>query len=171
MSSFVYFAYGSNMLTARLRERCPSAAPIGTGWATGYVVAYDKEGRDGSGKANLRRDQRVEAATHGVLFRIALHERAALDRAEARYDRIDDFTVRADSSDAPILVSVYIAPAHACRQDLRPFDWYVALIQAGAREHNLCNVYIGELCAIPTGTDNDAERVARMHQLQKTKYG
>jgi hypothetical protein len=169
MSSFIYFAYGSNMLSARLRDRCPSAEPLGTGWISGYSVVFDKEGRDGSGKATLRSDPRAEAAVHGVLYRVAQAEREALDRAEARYDRLDDFAVRTDFGGSPTLASVYIAPPEACRGDLAPFDWYVALIEQGAREHRLSGDYIGRLCGIDAMADQDAARSALMKELAKFK--
>ncbi len=171
MSSFIYFAYGSNMLTARLRERCPSAEPLGPGWISGYCVVFDKEGRDGSGKATLRLDPRADAIVRGVLYRVARAEREALDRAEARYDRLDDFTVRTDFSESPTLASVYIAPPEACRSNLAPFDWYVALIESGAREHDLRSDYIGRLCRIDAMADRDAARNALMNELAKSKRG
>jgi len=38
----IYFAYGSNMLTARLQERCSSARPLGTAIARGFVLSFSK---------------------------------------------------------------------------------------------------------------------------------
>ncbi|MGF1620380.1 MAG: gamma-glutamylcyclotransferase family protein [Rhodomicrobiaceae bacterium] len=169
MPSFIYFAYGSNMLSTRLRERCPSAEPLGLGWISGYSVVFDKEGRDGSGKATLRPDARADAAVHGVLYRVAQAEREALDRAEARYDRLDDFAVTTGLGESPILASVYIAPPKACRSNLAPFDWYVALIESGAREHDLHPDYIGRLCGIEAAPDHDAARSALMNELAKIK--
>ena len=51
--SFLFFAYGSNMLTDRLRERCPDARPLGAAIARGYVLSFSKRSRDGSSKATL----------------------------------------------------------------------------------------------------------------------
>jgi len=169
MPSFVYFAYGSYMLCAHLRERCPSAEPLGTGWVGGYRVVFDKHGRDGSGKATLRPDAGNDAAVHGVLYRIADFERDALDAAEARYDRLDNFAVRPDFGESPILASVYIAPPEACRSNLAPFDWYVALIESGAREHDLHSDYIARLCGIEATADDDAARSVLMNELAKFK--
>ena len=52
--TFLYFSYGSNMLTERLRARCPSANCIGIATATGYALEFSKSSVDGSGKATLR---------------------------------------------------------------------------------------------------------------------
>jgi hypothetical protein len=48
----LYFAYGSNMLTRRLRDpaRAPSARVLATGYVTGRRLVFDKAGQDGSGK-------------------------------------------------------------------------------------------------------------------------
>ena len=50
--TFLYFAYGSNMFTRRLKERTPSVAVADTGFVEGHRLAFDKVSRDGSGKAN-----------------------------------------------------------------------------------------------------------------------
>ena len=47
------FAYGSNMLTARLRERVSSAAAVGIGRLPGHVLKWHKRSRDGSGKCDI----------------------------------------------------------------------------------------------------------------------
>ena len=65
----VYFAYGSNMLTARLRERTPSATPIGIGRLTGHVLSWDKRSRaDGSGKCDAEATGHERDVIWGVLF-------------------------------------------------------------------------------------------------------
>lgn len=51
--TFLYFAYGSNMLPTRLLGRCPSARVVGTGVARAWSLAFSKASKDGSGKATL----------------------------------------------------------------------------------------------------------------------
>ncbi len=78
-----YFAYGSNMLTARLRERVPSAAAIGIGRLVGHALRWDKRsGRDRSGKCDAEATGRQEDVVWGVLFELDPDEKLALDRAE-----------------------------------------------------------------------------------------
>ena len=45
--SFITFAYGSNMLTSRLRRRCPSAMPLGVATLIGYELRWHKKSKDG----------------------------------------------------------------------------------------------------------------------------
>ena len=45
-----YFAYGSNLLPERLRERVPSARQMGSGYVNGRTLRFHKLEGDGSGK-------------------------------------------------------------------------------------------------------------------------
>jgi gamma-glutamylcyclotransferase len=49
-ATIVNFAYGSNMLTRRLRERAPSARTVGTGVLHGHTLRWHKVGQDSSGQ-------------------------------------------------------------------------------------------------------------------------
>jgi len=171
MTHFLYFAYGSNMLTPRLRERCPSASPIGTARAAQHTIAFIKKGGDGSGKATLVPLDDHSESVWGVLYRIHRAERRGLDRAEARYRRHDSFPVRNASDGGLHHVTTYIARADACREDLCPFDWYVALMEAGAREHGLDADYIACLIGTTVRQDPDARRAKRMMALANHRLG
>jgi cation transport regulator ChaC len=170
MTSFLYFAYGSNMLTARLRERCPGATPVGLAYAHGFSMEFWKEGRDGSGKATLVARTDTGACVHGVLYRIDIKERADLDLAEARYDRHSGFAVAAAHDGCIVHATTYIAPPQACNAGLRPFDWYVALIRAGAAEHGLDQRISTFFATIPVLSDPDQERAQRMFALAGRDY-
>ena len=74
--SFLFFAYGSNMLTERLRERCPDARPLGAAIARGYVLSFSKRSKDGSSKATLlTTTDGAKQDAYGVLFEIPLGQR------------------------------------------------------------------------------------------------
>ena len=116
--TFRYFAYGSNMHTPRMQERCPSARPIATAVLTDWQAVYDKPSTDGSAKLNIR--PRAGAEVRGVVYEIEDHDRAALDAAEPRYTPIE--TARGLTytyEGAPVTVP--------------PADWYVAIVKAAAR--------------------------------------
>ncbi len=147
--TFRYFSYGSNMLTSRLRARCPSARPAGVYAAYGWGVEFSKRSGDGSGKATLIPTKGERAL--GVLFDIAKPELAKLDEAEGRgYDRIDNFIVQTEHGKNVSSVT-YIANSPV--QGLRPYDWYIALVIAGANEHLLEEQYRSALKAIPYQVD------------------
>src|SRR5690606_24584752 len=77
----VYFAYGSNMSTARLRKRMPSCKPIGIATLPGHALRFHKRSLDKSGKCNALATSDADAVM-GVLFSFDLVERAQLDKAE-----------------------------------------------------------------------------------------
>ncbi|MFV0410118.1 MAG: gamma-glutamylcyclotransferase family protein [Paracoccus sp. (in: a-proteobacteria)] len=76
----LYFAYGSNLLAARLRARCTSARRIGSAAAEGFDIAFDKIGQDGSGKATLVPVPGRKVP--GALFQLDNSQMGMLDRIE-----------------------------------------------------------------------------------------
>ncbi len=162
--SFLYFAYGSNMLPARLQARCQSARVIGTACAPGFDLEFSKPSKDGSGKATLI--EATDITAPGVLFEIDKAERGALDRAEGAgygYDRADDFAAEITGTGERITATTYIA-SRADRQ-LKPFDWYLALVIAGAHHHALGDDHLAKLRRIAHIIDTDHARKSRRQAL------
>jgi Gamma-glutamyl cyclotransferase, AIG2-like len=151
--TFLYFAYGSNMLAERLRARCPSARPLGMAIAPGWRLVFTQKGGDGSAKATL--EPAADHTVHGALFEIDLNERPALDVAEdasVSYERIDEFEVFANG--APLRLTTYVGLLPV-ENGVLPYDWYRALCMAGARQHHLPQEVIGALVAHPFTPDPD----------------
>jgi len=77
----LYFAYGSNLDAAQMRQRCPHAAPLGKGVLTGYRLAFGGHSRAWGGPVATvvkEPDDWVE----GVLYALPRAELALLDRFE-----------------------------------------------------------------------------------------
>lgn len=161
MATFLYFAYGSNLLSHRLIARCSSARIVSIAKCVDYSVNFTKlSHRDGSGKASL--NKAIGAVAHGVVFEIERKERATLDWFEGAglgYDRVDDLCVCL-SDGKETLVSTYLGTDP--RPDLRPFDWYLALILAGAAEHALDPTHTATLRASRFTPDPIACRETRL---------
>lgn len=153
------FAYGSNMLAARLVARCASARVAGTAVVAGYDIAFDKIGQDGSGKATLVAGK---AGVPGVLYDLAPGDLALLDEIEGvgrGYDRVA--VAAGPAGDA----FAYIAPARFRDAGLRPFDWYMDLVLAGARAHGLPAAWIARLQSVRVMPDPDPARPRRTEAL------
>jgi AIG2-like family len=169
MGTFTYFAYGSNMLSRRLRARCPSARVISVGQVYGRALAFSKRSIDGSAKATLVTNEAKDARAYGVLFEIIVAERAALDMAEgcgAGYRRDDDLCVAvADGRQGrqDVRASTYIATAIAI--DLPVYDWYRDLVLAGANEHKLPPEWIAALDGFVVIADPNPLRASRLEAL------
>src|SRR5689334_5625115 len=76
----LYFAYGSNMYTPRLRYRVPSANAVAVAQLEGHLLRWHKRSTDGSGKCNAFLAS--ESRLFGVVFELDELEKDALSRAE-----------------------------------------------------------------------------------------
>ena len=163
--TFYCFAYGSNMLTERLKARCPSATVLGTAFAEGSIIEFSKRSElDGSGKATLGRA--AGQRTPGVLFKIPNPQCRTLDRAEGAgkgYDRCDAFPVHRSGSAAIVQAVTYLATSPEA--NLKPYDWYLALIVAGAHQHGLGDDYIAKLRREPYVQDVYRTRKTRVEAI------
>ena len=157
-----YFAYGSNMSSRRLQARVPAVAAAGTAALPGYRLAFVRGAvNDGSGKCNLCPTQREGARAQGVLWRLPEAAYVLLDEIEGvgyGYRRTE---VLVEGAVGRLRAFTYVAeacePVHACA----PYDWYLAFVLAGAREHGLPWEYVTALSAQPVRTDRDPERAQR----------
>lgn len=158
-TTFLYFAYGSNMLTCRLTARTRSATAEGPGYVEGRRLVFDKVSWDGSGKADIEATGNATDRVYGVLFRICAAEESALDKAEGVGKGYRKDEVRVVTPDGAVTAKAYIATNKepACR----PYDWYKALVVAGAVQHGLPDAYIEWLRDIGSQPDPNAARRAQ----------
>jgi gamma-glutamylcyclotransferase len=163
-----YFGYGSNMLTARLQARVPSATPVTTAMLQGWTLRFHKRSRDGSGKCNIVSQN--GSHVHGMVFEVSDADLYALDEAEQRgrgYKRRD---VTLQSGPTTIEAFAYVAQPAYVDDALLPYDWYHALVLAGARQHALPSPYVAEIKAVHSYPDPDRER-RRKHQALLREAG
>lgn len=158
-ATFVMFTYGSNMLTARIRERCPSAAALGMAELHGYELRWHKRSRHGSGKCDVVETSGAPVVVYGVLYEIPIGEKPALDRAEGLGNGYEEKYVEVTFKEAPRVASIYYATD--IDPSLKPYTWYKALVVAGAKEHNLPEKYIERLLATDAMEDPSRERHGR----------
>lgn len=155
-----YFAYGSNLHPARMRLRVPSALALGCAVLTGHQLRFHKRSRhDGSAKCDAHFTGRPQDRIYGAVYSLTAADKAALDAIEGPgYEIAERVVIRAGCQQA---VFLYRARPEAIADDLQPFDWYHALVLAGARHHGLPSAYVAALAAIPCRVDPDPARSAR----------
>lgn len=153
-----YFAYGSNLLSARLRERVPSARLEASAALADFRLAFNKRGADGSAKCNLV-PGRESDAVHGVIWRVHPDEKAALDAVEGPAYYTWWRILPAAGREYPVFT--YMARPGMTTDDGKPYDWYRAYVIAGAREHEFPADYIDALHGVPGMPDPDQERAQR----------
>lgn len=71
----LYFAYGSNMSTAQMRQRCPYSMPIGLGFLPGWRWIINERGY-----ANIvQQDSQTGAGVFGLLYLLPPRDEDSLD--------------------------------------------------------------------------------------------
>lgn len=144
----LYFAYGSNMSTDRLRARIHETIVVGTGVLENYTFACDKASQDGSGKGNIHKLE--GSRVWGVLFDISANSLYDLDRIESGYERIK---VRILTRDGEVDAVTYLSENLT---DEPPYDTYMKYIIDGAKEHQLPEEYFQMLVRISTKPEKKA---------------
>ncbi|PNU19613.1 gamma-glutamylcyclotransferase [Geothermobacter hydrogeniphilus] len=156
----LYFAYGSNMATARLRQRIPSAHRIGVARLDGYRLAFQVAStKDGSGKCDAC-PATASDQLFGVLFRIDPAAKTILDHYEGVGIEYRDtwLTVEPEQGNQ---VKALIYLGINIDRNLRPYPWYREHVLRGAIENQLPEDYIASIRAVPTMDDPDPERATR----------
>jgi len=144
--SALYFAYGSNLKSQRIRRRAPSATFIGQvtldDWRLGFnIVGKTGEG-EGGGIGNLiAAPQRV---VHGFLFSIEGPDFEKLIKIEESMGyEVKEMTVQTAYGVPIPRVSVFVGDGSS--REYRPTSEYFELITQGLRERGVEPSYIARL--------------------------
>lgn len=156
----VYFAYGSNMDTQRLRFRTQGCKVIGIATLVGHELRFHKTSKDGSAKCDAFWTGNPSDLVVGVLYSIPFSQKPALDRAEGLGKGYVEATITVMTADATAMDAVtYLASDDAIDDKLLPYQWYKEFVENGARENGLPQIYIDryivDVAAVP---DPDATR-------------
>ena len=138
----LYFAYGSNLASRRMRERVPGARARGRARLEGFRLVADKPGRAGTAKLNLAPD--AAGRVWGVVWAIPAEGLLALDRFEGGYERV---AVTVSSEAGPLDATTYASRLTGADPALA--GDYKALVLAGAREHDLPPEWVAFLESLP----------------------
>lgn len=128
-----YFAYGSNMGSAQMRQRCPDSRRLGKGWLEGYrwIIAE-------AGFASLLPSPSDSVA--GIVWEISPADEIALDRFEdVHLDLYRKHHLPVRRGDETATALVYIDPVERLGQ--ADAD-YIARINAALRDAELDPAYV-----------------------------
>lgn len=151
-----YFAYGSNLFAPRLKARVPSARFAGAARLADHRLVFHKRGVDGSGKATLAKSP--GDAVWGVVYVCGTGGIGGLRRAEGWPVQYRETEVEVAMAKWRRRVMTYVAAPSYIDPALRPFDWYLELVLAGARAACLPPAYIAGLATVPALADPDEAR-------------
>ncbi|HHX8335971.1 TPA: gamma-glutamylcyclotransferase family protein [Vibrio diabolicus] len=159
-----YFAYGSNMSLARLRERVPSAKRIGMYCLTKHQLSFHKSSKDGSGKCDAYFTDNIKHNIFGALFEIDENEKKALDRAEGLGYGYDQKLVNVEGLDGQVFEAVtYVATN--IDNTLAPYSWYLNHVVVGAKETSVPENYLENILAVEVLEDTDKERDRKQRKM------
>ena len=160
MAQFLYFGYGSNMLTKKLKDRCPSAVKIDVCRTKEYTLKFHKVSSDDSGKGDMAKAESETDELYGVAFSIDKSEESNLDGAEGYGYGYDKKEIDVEGiTKGPLRVWTYYATN--IDPELKPYHWYKRQTVEGARENGLPEDYIKKIEDFESIQDMDEERVAR----------
>ncbi len=152
----LYFAYGSNLLTNRLKNRVPTVSKVDNGTLPDYSLSFHKRSIDGSGKCNIIREG--GSVVHGVIFEIDKNEKSNLDQSEGAGSGYNEEQITVYVGGESISVFTYIASESHVDNSLSPYLWYKTLVVEGAREHGFPEDYIDEIQKVNSVRDQNQER-------------
>lgn len=130
-----YFAYGSNLVTERMRERGAPFTAARPALLRGHRLVFDKRGFDGAARANVvpAPDRQV----HGVVYELEDGGLEALKGFASGYDLVEA-EVEFPGADGAARVPAWLFVARPDRRtNAPPTRSYVALILQGLEEHDL----------------------------------
>ncbi len=144
-----YFAYGSNMASSQMADRCPGAVSLGAARLPGYRLAFDAwSNRRGGLVADVL--PAPDSEVWGVLWQVTEEHAEALDRyegvARGQYRREN---VRVESPNGERLEAfAYVI----CNPDDEgpTTDAYQSILLEGAREHDLPPAWVKAIEDVPT---------------------
>src|SRR5262249_27365980 len=120
------FAYGSNMLSRRLRVRARSARRVASGFISEHRLTFDKVSTTGSGKCDAEKTGLPEDRVYGVVYKMNDSDKRDLDLAEGLGHGYAEKPVTVITDHGSIGATAY----YATRKDksLKPYHWYKRLV-------------------------------------------
>lgn len=153
----LYFSYGSNMSSKRLKDRVPSASFVTIATLYKHDLRFHKKSKDGSGKCDAHETGNNEHSVIGVVFDISESEKPELDRKEGLgygyAEKIVELTVH---SGKVVEASTYYATN--IDPELNPYHWYKHHVVTGAKENGLPEGYVERIGYIKSVSDPKPER-------------
>jgi hypothetical protein len=153
-----YFAYGSNMSSARLRRRIVHMQKVTVASLHGYQLVFHKRGMDGSGKCHVQYTGEAQDRVLGVVYDICDRSRLLLDEFEGLGRGYEAMPVNLVAADRQ-RVHAFTYYATHLDEKLLPFDWYKQHVVLGAEEQGLPDEYIKRIRTIETIEDSNINRI------------
>ena len=163
-----YFAFGSNLASARLLQRIPAASVSCVATLSEHQLCWRKNDRGQSGKCDIDFTGDRDHLVYGVLYHMTHDEKLELDVYETAgfgYDHktVEVTTLLGDSIEAFTYFALDIDHSQ------QPFHWYKEHVLRGALEHDFPLHYVEQIRATPSIDDHDPQRHQRELSIYREK--
>ena len=155
-----YFAFGSNLSSARLLQRLPYVTGSYVATLSHHRLCWRKNDRGQSGKCDIDFTDDPAHEVYGVVYQMTQEEQLELDKIESAsfgYERKQIEVLTLDGK--PIEAFTYYALDILDGQ--RPFHWYKEHVLRGALEHDFPTHYIESIRGADSKDDHDPDRMQR----------
>ena len=150
-----YFAYGSNLLFARLHARCSSIVHVGVARLEQHRLHFNKPGSDDSGKCGIESVDSEEYVL-GVMYQMAKNEKPVLDRIEGNGYGYTDRQIEVHTEQG--LVECFTYYPTVLDTETIPYDWYKAFVLEGAIENRFPAHYVEMIASTESRVDPHQQR-------------
>jgi len=134
-----YFAYGSNLSSAQMRDRVGEWKTARRAFLRGWKLVFNvKSPRWKGGAANIVKSNQSETV-YGVIYRIT---KAQLDTMTA-YEKVSPQTIEVESEGRKIKAEVYIF--NKSKPELEPASEYLDKVVEGLRNHGYGNGVVNSI--------------------------
>ncbi|MGI9295941.1 MAG: gamma-glutamylcyclotransferase family protein [Pseudomonadales bacterium] len=148
----LYFSYGSNMSSKRIRQRVPSAEFIAVSTLSMHELRFHKSSKDGSAKCDAFETRDQNSIVIGVVFEVSEPEKLELDRVEGLGFGYDEKIVVVTSTNGESMkASTYYATD--IEPSRKPYHWYKEHVVRGAKENGLPAHYVENIATIESVAD------------------
>lgn len=151
----LYAAYGSNLHPQRLLQRIATARLVTTAYLAEWSLRFHKRGDDGSGKCSIVAGS---SGVHLAIYELSIADKALLDAIEGVGRGYKNAQLQIPSVGR---CHSYLADERYVDDAAIPYDWYRALVHAGARCHDFPAAYLAAIEDHPAHEDPDKHRRAR----------
>ena len=164
-STMLYFAYGSNMESGRIKaaNRCPHAEFVCVARLQGHRLAFTRKSKDGHGVADAVANGRH--VIWGVVWRLTVNDVERLDEregaraAQPKYVRRPVTLRRRDDGKELSCETYFVPDEEREEQGVPSTKQYVGYLRDGAQEHKLPRHYVAKLRQLwRAAPDNPADR-------------
>jgi hypothetical protein len=139
--TYLYFAYGSNMSPAQMRQRCPGALRVGTaiayGWERNFAVPAPHMGTM-IGAAGIQRSESPGAYIDGVVYDLTAGEKEALDEIESGGYAPAEISFKLSGKHFTGFTHIPVSLSSSV--DLKPSADYLKLLIDGAESNGLASL-------------------------------